>query len=54
MEARDLYRINVTKLSEGTMKISDIQGICAMKKEELLKLLAETHGNTLEVWGGGI
>ncbi len=54
MEARDLYRINVTKLREGAMKISDIQGVCAMKKGKLIKLLAKTHGNILEVWGGGI
>jgi len=53
MEARDLYRMNVTKLREEAMEIPDIQGVTAMKKEELIKLLAKTHGIALEAPGGG-
>ena len=53
MEARDLYRMNVTKLREEAMKIPDVQGVTAMKKEELIKLLAKTHGIVLEARRSG-
>ena len=51
MEARDLYRMNVTKLQEEAMEIPDIQGVTAMKKKELIKLLAKTHGIAMKAPG---
>lgn len=53
MDAKDLYRMNVIKLREEAMKIPGIQGVTAMKKEQLIRLLAETHGIVLEARKGG-
>jgi hypothetical protein len=53
MEAKDLYRMNVIRLREEATKIPDVQGVTAMKKEELIKLLAKTYGVVLEARGGG-
>lgn len=44
MDARELLRMNTPKLREEAMKIPGIVGVSAMKKEELIKLLAKAHG----------
>jgi len=48
MEAKELLRLNVLKLREEAIKIPDAVGVTAMKKEELIKLLAKAHGIVLE------
>ncbi len=44
MEAKELLRLNTPKLREEAMKIPGIVGVSAMKKEELIKILAKAHG----------
>lgn len=44
MDARELLRMNTPKLREEAMKIPGIVGVTAMKKEELIQLLAKAHG----------
>ena len=48
MDAKELLRMNVLKLREEALKIPDVVGVTAMKKEELVKLLANAHGIVLE------
>lgn len=44
MDAKELLRMNTPKLREEAMKIPGIVGVSAMKKEELIKILAKAHG----------
>jgi hypothetical protein len=48
MEAKELLRLNVPKLREEALKIPGAVGVTGMKKEELIQLLAKTHGIVLE------
>lgn len=49
MTAKELLRMNTPKLREEALKIPNIVGVTAMKKEALIKLLAEEHGIALEI-----
>ena len=49
MTAKELLRMNTPKLREEALKIPNIVGVTGMKKEDLIKLLAEQHGIVLEV-----
>ena len=44
MEEKDLTKMTVTKLKEEAKKYTSIQGVSAMKKEELLDLIREHWG----------
>jgi hypothetical protein len=48
MTAKELLRMNTPKLREEALKIPNIVGVTGMKKEALIKLLAEQHGIVLE------
>jgi hypothetical protein len=48
MDAKELLRLNVPKLREEALKVPGAVGVNGMKKEELVKLLAEAHGIVLE------
>jgi hypothetical protein len=48
MTAKELLRLNTPKLREEALKIPNIVGVTAMKKDALIKLLAEQHGIALE------
>ena len=48
MTAKELLRMNTPKLREEALKIPNIVGVTAMKKEALIKRLAEEHGIVLE------
>ena len=48
MTAKELLRMNTPKLREEALKIPNIVGVTGMKKEDLVKLLAEQHGIALE------
>ena len=48
MTAKELLRMNTPKLREEALKIPNIVGVTGMKKEALIKLLAEQHGIALE------
>jgi hypothetical protein len=48
MDAKELLRMNTPKLREEALKIPDAVGVTAMKKEDLIKLLAKAHGIVLE------
>ncbi|MEW6299549.1 MAG: transcription termination factor Rho [Thermodesulfobacteriota bacterium] len=48
MEAKELLRMNTPKLREEAMKIPGIVGVTAMKKEELIRVLAKAHGIEFE------
>jgi len=44
MELKDLEKMTVIKLREEAAKFEDLKGVSAMKKEELIKILAERLG----------
>jgi len=48
MDAKELLRMNVLKLREEALKVPGAVGVTSMKKEELVKLLANAHGIVLE------
>lgn len=48
MDAKELLRMNTPKLREEARKIPDVVGVTAMKKEDLIQLLAKAHGIVLE------
>ncbi len=48
MNAKELLRMNTPKLREEALKVPGVVGVTAMKKEELVKLLATAHGIVLE------
>ena len=48
MNAKELLRLNVTKLREEALKIPNAVGVTGMKKEELIQVLAKAHGIALE------
>ena len=49
MTAKELLRMNAPKLREEALKIPNIVGVTAMKKEALIKLLAKEHGIALAI-----
>lgn len=51
MTAKELLRLNVPKLREEALKIPNVVGVTAMKKEDLIQLLAEAHGIVLNRQG---
>lgn len=44
MELKDLQKMTVTKLREEAVKIPGVQGAHGMRKDELVRVLAEAHG----------
>ena len=48
MTAKELLRMNTPKLREEALKIPNIVGVTAMKKEALIRLLAQEHAIPLE------
>jgi hypothetical protein len=48
MDAKELLRMNVTKLRAEALKLPDVVGVTAMKKEALIELLATAQGIVLE------
>jgi hypothetical protein len=48
MDAKELLHLNTPKLREEALKVPGAVGVTGMKKEELIKLLANHHGITLE------
>ena len=55
MDLKTLERMTVLKLREEALKIPDASGVRGMTKEELIRLLAATHGVDLSqrARGGG-
>jgi hypothetical protein len=49
MEEKDLTKMTVTKLREEAKKYTSIQGVHAMKKEELIKAIADARGEPIEI-----
>jgi phage/plasmid primase-like uncharacterized protein len=49
MEERDLTKMTVTKLRKEAKKYTSIQGAHAMKKEELIKAIADARGEVVEL-----
>ncbi len=49
MEEKDLTKMTVTKLREEAKKYTSIQGVSAMKKEELIKAIADARGEPIEI-----
>ena len=47
MDAKELLRLNVPKLREEALKVPGAVGVTGMKKDELIKLLAQAHGIVL-------
>jgi hypothetical protein len=48
MDAKELFRMNTPKLREEALKIPGLVGVTAMKKDELIQVLAKAHGIVLE------
>ena len=48
MDAKELLRLKVLKLREEALKIPGAVGVTRMKKEGLVKVLAQAHGIVLE------
>lgn len=48
MTVKELLRMNTPKLREEALKIPNAVGVTAMKKEDLIVLLAEANGIVLE------
>jgi hypothetical protein len=48
MDAKELLRLNTPKLREEALKVPGAVGVTGMKKEGLIRLLAEAHGIDLE------
>ena len=49
MEEKDLTKMTVVKLREEAKKYTSIQGAHAMKKEELIKAIADARGEPIEI-----
>lgn len=49
MEEKDLTKMTVTKLTEEAKKYTSIHGISVMKKEELIKAIADARGELIEI-----
>jgi len=49
VEEKDLTKMTVTKLREEAKKYSSIHGVHAMKKEELIRAIADARGEPIEI-----
>ncbi len=49
MEGKDLTKMTVTKLREEAKKYTSIHGVHAMKKEELIRAIADARGEPIEI-----
>lgn len=49
MEEKDLTKMTVKKLREDAQKYTSIHGIHTMKKEELIRAIAEARGEPVEI-----
>ena len=49
MEEKDLTKMTVTRLREEAKKYTSIQGASAMKKEELIRAIADARGEPIEI-----
>ncbi|MCK5422374.1 MAG: Rho termination factor N-terminal domain-containing protein, partial [Deltaproteobacteria bacterium] len=49
MEEKDLTKMTVANLREEAKKYTSIQGIHAMKKEELIRAIADVRGEPIEI-----
>ena len=49
MEEKDLTKMTVANLREEAKKYTSIQGIPAMKKEELIRAIADARGEPIEI-----
>jgi len=49
MEEKDLTKMTVKKLREEAQKYTSIHGIHAMKKEELIRAIADARGEPIEI-----
>lgn len=49
MEEKDLTKMTVTKLREEAKKYTSIHGVHAMKKEELIRAIADARGEPIEI-----
>ncbi len=49
MEEKALTRMTVTKLREEAKKYTSIEGVSAMKKEDLIKAIADARGEPIEI-----
>ena len=49
MEEKDLTKMTVTKLKEEAKKYTSIHGVSAMKKEELIRAIADARGEPIEI-----
>ena len=49
MEEKDLTKMTVVNLKEEAKKYTSIQGIHAMKKEELIRAIADVRGEPIEI-----
>jgi hypothetical protein len=49
MEEKDLTKMTVTKLREEAKKYMSIQGVHTMKKEELIRAIADARGEPIEI-----
>jgi hypothetical protein len=49
MEEKELTKMTVTKLREEAKKYTSIEGVSAMKKEDLIKAIADARGEPIEI-----
>jgi len=49
MEEKDLTKMTVTRLREEAKKYTSIQGVTAMKKEELIRAIADARGEPIDI-----
>jgi len=49
MKEKDLTKMTVTKLREEAKKYTSIEGVSAMKKEDLIKAIADARGEPIEI-----
>jgi len=49
MEEKDLTKMMVTKFREEAKKYTSIEGVSAMKKEDLIKAIADARGEPIEI-----
>ena len=49
MAEKDLTKMTVTKLREEAKQYTSIHGVSGMKKEELIKAIADARGEPIEI-----
>jgi hypothetical protein len=49
MEEKDLTKMTVTRLREEAKKYTSIEGVSVMKKEDLIKAIADARGEPVEI-----